>query len=78
LLLFKGAASESVVVAMLAARKAALDRLQEQYPNESEASLMGKLVAYSSILVCILGTSAIIVVVVLLLLRHVIREVKLS
>ncbi|XP_020904571.1 aromatic-L-amino-acid decarboxylase [Exaiptasia diaphana] len=42
-------ASESVVVAMLAARKRALDRLKEKSPDECDSVLMGKLVAYSSV-----------------------------
>ncbi|XP_031560369.1 aromatic-L-amino-acid decarboxylase-like [Actinia tenebrosa] len=41
-------ASEAVLVAMLAAKKAALDRLHASFPKESEAMLNEKLVAYSS------------------------------
>ncbi|KAK3735479.1 hypothetical protein QZH41_020534 [Actinostola sp. cb2023] len=44
----QGSASESVLVTMLAARKATLDRLKETFPDELEHAQMGKLVAYSS------------------------------
>lgn len=47
-LLYQGTASETVLVALLAAKKAALNRLRTSFPEKSEAMLNEKLVAYSS------------------------------
>jgi len=47
----QGSASECVLVSMLAARHAALEELQVQYPNVEDGVLLDRMVAYCSKLV---------------------------
>lgn len=46
--LLQGSASESMLVAILAAREQAVERLKIEHPNMSESDIRGKLVMYSS------------------------------
>ena len=46
--IIQGSASESILVAVLAAREHAVRRLQEKHPELTDSEIRGRLVAYSS------------------------------
>ncbi|KAM7352172.1 alpha methyl dopa-resistant isoform 2-T2 [Cochliomyia hominivorax] len=46
--IIQGSASESVLVAVIAAREQVVRRMKEKYPEMTESEIRGKLVAYSS------------------------------